>query len=184
MIPASGAVSASNVNTELARGATSNVSLNDPGARLLTTNAAVQTLATQISMQQLRGHSGFGFSAVMKDQGGGKVGAIQGDGVNPSPLGTISSGTVPIREIWTADLGFFVGVQTWVRMNVPQPFSRFWALGVWTGAGAFIGALPFTSVSVTDDQYASSGWIGVGWAPTVDFRSYVGQTLNFVFFVQ
>lgn len=185
MIPASGSFSLSDVNLELGRASGAPLTLDDAGLRALTCNAARLPAGSPVSMNDLRGRSGYLVSAYMKDQGSGVVGARQGDGFNPSPVGTFAG--VPIREISSGyNYGFPSSFYYFeVRMNVPQPYNRFWGVAIYQG-GTLLGLQRYDQMTGREDRYASEGWIAVRhpMPPTsnaFDLRPYVGQTLQFLF---
>jgi hypothetical protein len=185
MIPASGTFSLSNVNTEVGRASGSANSLDDAVTRLLTCDATrIGAFGSPWSMSELRSRSGAAFNAFMKDQGGGKVGAIAGDGVNPSPIGTMVSG-ITVAEISSggklSPFGAFA-ISTLVKLNCSTPFNRFFAMGVWHGAN-YLGAFKMADHNGEADggTYITLAWALSAYGP--DLRPYVGQTLTFVFVV-
>lgn len=190
MIPASGAFGISNVNTEVGRSSSANLSLNDPVTRLLTTSPTLFTGGASLAMSSLRGRTGSAIAALMQTQTNG-VGAISDDaltggGVLPPPLGTIAGGTIGVSEILSGRRiapGSGHPLSTVVRMNCPTPYERFWGMGVWHGAN-YLGAFRMADRTEEIDQYAANQWIGVAWALSQfgpDLRPYLGQTLTFVF---
>lgn len=178
MIPSTGAVSASDINTELGRSAGSTVSANDAAVRLLCGNDARLVGGSVLSLADLRGKSAMPFQAYMKNYAGG-AGCKRGDGVNSYPLASYAGRS--ISDIYTETTGD--AVYTSLGMY-GTPYPTFYALAAWQASGEFIGFAKYTdkfsrgSGSPPEGTYLAWTW----YASYLDLRPFAGTTLKFVLF--
>lgn len=194
-IPSSGPVTADQVNIERGLGAGSQVAMSDNAVRVLTRNTAMLAAGSAISMNDLRGGTGYPIRANMVDvYGDGSYVGAQGfggalsDGVNANPLGTVA-GPTTLRQIITGDPDGG-GVRTFVQVDASAPpyDAFFWGIAVYTDAWSPIGILRFDQAGWLSTGFDSLRHVNVtdiGWysgaTGFLDLRPYKGQWLRFVF---